>query len=201
MFIATIDFLDGISSKFNLSTILFDDSIKNELNFAEIFLFLSDKMYLPFQVRRPSTRTLFSSVFNLIPVKSNLMVPIEVLSDQYEDYLENALYSFLLNVSKPLRETEHQDMIKTHELLKVLDRFEDLSQIITTQVDYIRERYRSFSRVIVPLIQLANLKKKISDSIQTEVTKHSISYTLKYPIEISSDELAEYLLNKLKIEQ
>ena len=129
------------------------------------------------------------------------MAPIEILSDQYEDYIENALYSFLLNVSKPQREKEHEEYVKSQELLKVLDRIEDLSQIITTQLDNVRERYRAFSRVIVPLIQLANMKKKISDSIKVEVTKNTINYQLLYPAEISSEDLAHYVANKLKSEQ
>ena len=201
MFMTTIDFLEAISAKYKLSTIIFDESIHSELNFVSTFLFLEDKLYLPFQLRRPSTKTIYSSVFNLMPVKSNLMSPIEVLSDQYEDYMENALYSFLLNVSKPYREKEHEEMIKSQELLKVLDRIEDLSQILTGQIDNIRERYRAFSRIIVPLIQLANLKKKISDSIISDVSKNSISYHLHYPIEIPSDELATYISNRLKTEQ
>lgn len=200
MFMTTIDFLDGISTKHGLSTIILDEAIYPNPNFAEIFLFFGERLLLPFQIRRPSTRTIYSSVYNLVPVKSSLLNPIETLSDQYEDYLENALYSFLLNVSKPLREREYEEMIKNQELLKVLDRIEDLSQILTTQIENIRERYRSFSRIIVPLIQLANLKKKISDSVNIDVSKNSISYSLKYPIEISSEELARHVLNKLKIE-
>ena len=197
----TIDFLEAISSKYKLSTILLEESNSN-MNFVEIFSFMGDnKIYLPFQVRKPSTKTLYSSVFNLMPIKSNLMSPIEVLSDQYEDYLENALYSFLLNVSKPYREKEHQELIKSQELLKVLDRIEDLSQIMTGQIDNIRERYRAFSRIMVPLIQLANIKKKIGDSIQMEFSKNSISYNLKYPIEIPSEELAQFIANRIKSEQ
>lgn len=199
MFTTTIDFLDSFSNKFNLSTILFEENTSD--NFIEIFLLTGDKLFLPFQLRRPSTKTIYSSVFNLMPVKSNLMAPIEVLSDQYEDYIENALYSFLLNVSKPLREKEHEEYIKSQELLKVLDRIEDLSQIITGQVDNIHERYRAFSRVIAPLIALANLKKKVSDSIKIEFAKNTISYNLQYPIELKSDEIAEYIGNKLNSEQ
>ena len=104
MFMTTIDFLDSISTKYKLSTIIFDEKEPSNLDFVEIFLFFGERLHLPFQVRRPSTKTLYSSVYNLIPVRSNLMLPLEALSDQYEDYLENALYSFLLNVSKPLRE-------------------------------------------------------------------------------------------------
>lgn len=201
MFMTTIDFLDSISTKYKLSTIIFDGEIKDNSNFIETFLFFGDRLYLPFQVRRPSTKTLYSSVYNLIPVKSNLMLPLEALSDQYEDYLDNALYSFLLNVSKPLREKEHEDMIKSQELLKVLDRIEDLSQILTGQIENIRKRYRSFSRIIVPLIQLANLKKNIFDSIKVKVEEEKISYSLNYPVEIPSNELATLVLNKLKTEQ
>ena len=199
-FTSTIDFLDGLSTKFDLSTILMDDQ-KENFDFVETFLFFSDKVYLPFQVRRPSTKTLFSSVFTIMPIKSNLMSPIEVMSDQYEDYIENALYSFLLNVSKPLREKEHEELINSRELLKVLDRIEDLSQILTGQIDNIRERYRAFSRIMVPLIQLANIKKKISDSISINVSKNTISYKLQYPREVSSDDIAEYISNRLSSEQ
>ncbi len=90
IFTTTIDFLDGFSNKFNLSTILFDEASPSD-NFVETFLFIGDRVYLPFQVRKPSTKTLYSSVFTLLPIKANLMAPIEVLSDQYEDYIENAL--------------------------------------------------------------------------------------------------------------
>ncbi len=200
MFTTTIDFLDSLSIKFGLSSILLEEPIES-LDFVKTFLFFGDKVYLPFQVRKPSTKTIFSSVYNLIPIKSNLMSPIEVLSDQYEDYLENALYSFLLNVSKPLREKEHEDLIKSQELLKVLDRIEDLSQIMTKQIENIRERYRAFSRIMVPLIQLANLKKKISDSVKLEYSKNNVSYQLQYPKEIASEELAEFIINKMKNEQ
>lgn len=199
-FTTTIDFLDSLSSRFDLSTVLLDEPLES-LDFVKTFLFFGDKVFLPFQVRKPSTKTIFSSVYNLRPIKANLMSPIEVLSDQYEDYLENALYSFLLNVSKPLREKEYEDMIKSQELLKVLDRIEDLSQIMTKQVDNIRERYRAFSRIMVPLIKLANLKKRVSDSVKLEYSNSQISYTLQYPKEIASEELAEFIVNKMKKEQ
>jgi len=201
MFTTTIDFLERISTKYKLSTIIFNESDVSQINFVETFLFLGDKLYLPFQLRRPSTRSIYSSVYSLQPVKSNIMSPIEVLSDQYEDYLENALYSFLLNVSKPHREKEYEEMIKSQELLKVLDRFEDLSQILSGQIDNIRERYRAFSRIMVPLIQLANLKKKISDSLKLDVGKNSISYHLNYSVEIPSEDLASYIANELKSHQ
>ena len=71
MFTATIDFLDSFSNKFNLSTILFEENAPD--NFVEIFLITGDKLFLPFQVRRPSTKTIYSSVFNLMPIRSNLM--------------------------------------------------------------------------------------------------------------------------------
>lgn len=200
MFTTTIDFLDAFSNKFDLSTVLFDETSSNN-NFVETFLYIGERVYLPFQVRKPSTKTLYSSVFTLLPIRSNLMAPIEVLSDQYEDYIENALYSFLLNVSKPIREKEHEEYVKSQELLKVLDRIEDLSQIVTAQLNNVKERYRAFSRVMAPLIASANLKKKISDSIKVEITKDAISYQLQYPVEITSNEIAEFIVNRLKSEQ
>jgi hypothetical protein len=187
---ASVDILEDLSNHFNMHTVLYDAENLPEKHLIEIFYSLRDKIYLPFQVRRPSTRELFLKVFRLVPVTSQLLVPLEMMADQYEDYIDNALLSFIHNVADPIRYTSN---VNVSQLIK---RIEDLAMIITSQVDNIRNRSFHFNRLILPLVHFAKLKKQISESIVIEnITNDNISYSFNYPVEIRAEDLAYFLSN------
>ena len=188
---ASTDILEDISSHFNMSTLLFDEENLPDKHLVEIFYGLKDKMYLPFQVRRPSTKDLFLNVFRLVPVTSQLLVPLEMLSGEYEDFIENALLSFIHNVIEPIKfNPKHSD------LAFILRRLEDLAIIITTQIDNIKNRSFQFNRLVLPIVHFAKMKKQISESISIDhITNNSISYSFKHPINIEAEDLAYFLSN------
>lgn len=192
MFSASIDILEDISTQFGVSTLVYNEENLPKEHLIEILYALNDKIYLPFQVRRPSTKTLFSNVFTLTPVTGTLMYPIEMLSDKYEDFIENALLTFIYNVSEPLKWNANPD------IKQFIKRLDDLASIITGQIDNIRDRSFQYSRIIVPLIHFANIKKQISKSISIDsISKNTVSYSFNYPVEIKAEDLAYFLSNMI----
>lgn len=190
MWAGSIDLLEGVAKKNRCQILLYP---KQPQSFVDGFYGLNDRAWLPFQVRR-SDKSLYSYVFLLTPVHGNLLVPLETLSDQYEDYIENALQTFVENVVYPLRSGEATDY-SPEVLTRVLDRSEDLAQIVGAQLDYIRERFRSFSRLVVPLIHYANLKSLVQSSVELnhKVEGQAVTYNIKTPLKIDAEPLAQYL--------
>ena len=118
-----------------------------------------------------------------------------MMTDQYEDYIDNALLSFLHNVAQPLK--YNPTNINFPQFAK---RLEDLTTIITSQIDKIRDRSFQFNRLILPIVHYAKLKKDITESIViNNITNNSISYSFKYPAEIKADDLT-YFLSVLLVE-
>jgi hypothetical protein len=188
----SIDLLENLSIQKSYSTIIYSH-LPNSL--VDGLFGLNKKAWLPFLVRRPN-KTLYSSVFLMTPISGNLLTSLEAVSDQYEDYIENALYTFNRNVIKPLQKQEASN--SPEDLIRVLDRTEDLYSIIVTQLSNIRDRYRAFSRLIVPLIHYANLKSDLEDSVSfSHDSESSFNYEIKTPLEVESTSIATFLAKKL----
>lgn len=185
---ASIDILEDICKQFDLETILFKEKDLNKTHLVELFYSLGKKVYLPFQVRRFSTRDLFQNLFQLVPVTSQLLIPLELMGDQYEDYIDNALASFIHNVFQPMLTSSN---LNVAQLVK---RIEELTIIINTHVDHIRDRSFQFNRLILPIVHYVKLKKLMSDAIVIDsVSKNSISYSINTTKEIKAEDLAYFL--------
>lgn len=189
----SIDLLEEISIQNKLSTILYSEQPKS---FIGAFFALNNKVSLPFLVRRPD-KTLFSGVYLFTSIYGNLLTSLESVTDQYEDYIENALYTFSENVIQPLQDTQDHTRLPD-DLIRVLDRAEDLYSIILDQIVHIRDRYRAYSRLLVPLIHYAYLKSDLESSMTIEYESDStIKYSIKTPRELESKILASILAEKL----
>jgi len=188
----SIDLLENISLNNKFSTLLY---LKSPISLVDALFSLDNRVSLPFLVRRPG-KTLFSAVYQLTSIFGNLLTSLETVSDQYEDYVENALYTFRENVINPLRQQEESTL--PDDLIRVLDRAEDLHSIITNQIFNIRERYRAYSRLLVPLIHFAYIKSDLMSSLSVKHEPNSISYKINTPIELDSASLASFVAKGLE---
>ena len=122
----------------------------------------SSKVYLPFQVRG-ANKALFPNIFNMVHVGNSFLSPLESISEQPEDYIRNAMFTF------------HKNVVPTGEI----QRFYELMDVVIPEVEKIEERFRILTRIISPLVHFIVLKKNLSKSLEIKHDK-SNNYSLNY---------------------
>ena len=175
LWLASIDFLEDIS--FGYKVILY---YKNPYGLEDLLNIGMYRLFLPFHVRA-ANKNIFPNVFQMIPIESNILAPLETVTEQNEDYIRNALATFASITDKE-------------------ERYDQLESIIFTELDKIEERFRIFSRIVVPVVHNVAIRKHLEHNIIIKRKEQQGQYEFSYKpsIKIDAKEIAEKIQKNLQ---
>ena len=138
------------------------------------------RLFLPFHVRA-ANKNIFPNVFQMIPIEGNILSPLETITEQNEDYIRNALSTFASITDKE-------------------DRFDQLETIIYNELDKIEERFRIFSRIVVPVVHDVAIRKRLEHNIviKRKEQQGQNEFSSKASKKINAKEIAEKIQKNLQ---
>ncbi|OLS26185.1 MAG: hypothetical protein HeimC3_10550 [Candidatus Heimdallarchaeota archaeon LC_3] len=174
---ASADFLESLGKNHNVYL------YHSKPNGLESLLTMEDasKLLLPFQVRG-ANKALFPNIFSMVHIENSFLSPLEMISEQPEDYIRNAMFTF------------HKNVVPTGEI----KRFYELMDVVIPEVEKIEERFRILTRIISPLVHFIVLKKDLSKSLEIKRGKNN-NYNLDYKnaSKISLKEVSERITRNI----
>ena len=204
--ICSIDFLELLSSEFKFDVILVNNPKIG--NYFDFYVGLC----LPFAVRR-ANKTIFRHISKLETIYPDLLSSLMAHSDDYDDFMNNALYTFRDNILNPTlqtiqeipihKESDEEWQTKSvpivyEDLIKIITQTDWLVQIMESQFNNVKERYRSLMRLVLPVIQRERLNDTLQKYVTLEITSTGINLKVIKKEIMDSKKVGETLIEHLK---
>lgn len=203
--LCSVDVLELMATKLNLDIILMKDpKIGNYFDF-----YVGHK--LPFAVRK-SNKSIYKHIYRLEEVSGQLLSSIMSYSEDYDEFINNAIKTFKGNILEPTLKTisdlpiykEDNDKWKTEsipivyeDLARIGTQTDWLIQILESQVENIRERYRALMRIVLPVIQRRGMMNRLKKYVDFRITTKGMNLKVTHKKYIKGENIGNVIIEHL----